>query len=119
MYLKSVICSSEDEARMKIYSVSTRHYFAFGALVSEELYYKLKGIGHYMKFLVWHLFMKVTSNDLFLNATNLLFSELPQVRWVLPDSYLDVRNKDYGGNDYVLPILLVHYNNLKCLLLTP
>lgn len=28
---------------MKIYSVSTRHYFAFGALVSEELSYKLKG----------------------------------------------------------------------------
>lgn len=28
---------------MKIYSVSTRHYYAFGALVSEELSYKLKG----------------------------------------------------------------------------
>ncbi|MCD7468626.1 hypothetical protein HAX54_006990 [Datura stramonium] len=49
---------------MKIYSVSTRHYYAFGALVSEELSYKLK--------------------------------ELPRVRWVLPDSYLDVKNKDYG-----------------------
>ena len=24
-------------------------------------------------------------------------SELPGVRWVLPDSYLDVKNKDYGG----------------------
>lgn len=34
---------SEQDARMKIYSVSTRHYFAFGALVSEELSYKLKG----------------------------------------------------------------------------
>ncbi|KAE9458062.1 hypothetical protein C3L33_10034, partial [Rhododendron williamsianum] len=54
-----------DEARMKIYSVSTKHYFAFGALVSEELSCKLK--------------------------------ELLHVRWVLPDSYLDVRNKDYGG----------------------
>jgi hypothetical protein len=29
---------------MKIYSVSTRHYFAFGALVSEELSYKIKGM---------------------------------------------------------------------------
>ncbi|KAI5015869.1 hypothetical protein ZWY2020_059408 [Hordeum vulgare] len=57
------------EARMKIYSVSTRHYFAFGALVSEELSYKLK--------------------------------ELPKVRWVLPDSYLDVRNKDYGGEPFI------------------
>ncbi|XP_051202980.1 uncharacterized protein [Lolium perenne] len=63
------VVGSEQEARMKIYSVSTRHYFAFGALVSEELSYKLK--------------------------------ELPKVRWVLPDSYLDVRNKDYGGEPFV------------------
>ncbi|KAF8653838.1 hypothetical protein HU200_061963 [Digitaria exilis] len=60
------VVGSEEEARLKIYSVSTRHYFAFGALVSEELSYKLK--------------------------------ELPNVPWVLPDSYLDVKNKDYGGN---------------------
>ncbi|KAI3857373.1 hypothetical protein MKW92_000667 [Papaver armeniacum] len=39
----SKVIGSEDEARMKIYSVSTRHYFAFGALVSEELSYKIKG----------------------------------------------------------------------------
>lgn len=38
-----VLACSEEEARMKMYSVSTRHYYAFGALVSEELSYKLKG----------------------------------------------------------------------------
>jgi hypothetical protein len=72
-YIKTLaqIVGSEDEARHKIYSVSTRHYFAFGALVSEELSYKLK--------------------------------ELPKVRWVLPDSYLDVRNKDYGGIVHSVP----------------
>ena len=43
-HLKPIPCFSEEEARQKIYSVSTRHYFAFGALVSEELSYKLKGI---------------------------------------------------------------------------
>ncbi|XP_076940604.1 multiple organellar RNA editing factor 8, chloroplastic/mitochondrial-like isoform X2 [Bidens hawaiensis] len=63
------VVGSYDEARMKIYSVSTRCYFAFGALVSEELSYKLK--------------------------------ELPGVRWVLPDSYLDVKNKDYGGEPFI------------------
>ncbi|KAF3323564.1 Multiple organellar RNA editing factor 8 [Carex littledalei] len=70
-YIKTLakVVGSEEEARMKIYSVSTRHYFAFGALVSEELSYKLK--------------------------------ELPGVRWVLPDSYLDVRNKDYGGEPFI------------------
>uniref|UniRef100_A0A453RMV6 MORF/ORRM1/DAG-like MORF domain-containing protein n=1 Tax=Aegilops tauschii subsp. strangulata TaxID=200361 RepID=A0A453RMV6_AEGTS len=45
-YIKTLaqVVGSEQEARQKIYSVSTRHYFAFGALVSEELSYKLKGI---------------------------------------------------------------------------
>ncbi|KAL5081572.1 hypothetical protein RYX36_009993 [Vicia faba] len=67
--LTQVIGGSEEEARMKIYSVSTRHYFAFGALVSEELSYKLKGIVH--------------------------------IRWVLPDSYLNVKEKDYGGEPFI------------------
>ncbi|CAN6211224.1 unnamed protein product [Urochloa humidicola] len=70
-YIKTLamIVGSEEEARQKIYSVSTRHYFAFAALVSEELSYKIK--------------------------------ELPNVRWVLPDSYLDVKNKDYGGEPFI------------------
>ncbi|CAK9134120.1 unnamed protein product [Ilex paraguariensis] len=70
-YIKTLamVVGSEEEARMKIYSVSTKHYFAFGALISEELSYKMK--------------------------------ELPRVRWVLPDSYLDVRNKDYGGEPFI------------------
>nr|XP_043623798.1 multiple organellar RNA editing factor 8, chloroplastic/mitochondrial-like [Erigeron canadensis] len=63
------VVGTYDEARMKIYSVSTRCYYAFGALVSEEDSYKLK--------------------------------ELPGVRWVLPDSYLDVKNKDYGGEPFI------------------
>ncbi|XP_050137938.1 uncharacterized protein LOC126614362 isoform X2 [Malus sylvestris] len=65
-YIKTLatVVGSEEEARMKIYSVSTRCYYAFGALVSEEVSLKIK--------------------------------ELPGVRWVLPDSYLDVKNKDYG-----------------------
>ncbi|EOY13095.1 Uncharacterized protein TCM_031617 [Theobroma cacao] len=55
---------------MKIYSVSTRHYYAFGGLVSEE---NLKG-----------------------------------VRWVYPDSYLDVKNKlTYKvGSSKILAVLL-------------
>ncbi|CAM0952314.1 unnamed protein product [Alopecurus aequalis] len=70
-YIKTLsqVVGSEEEARMKIYSVSTRHYFAFGALVSEEVSLKIK--------------------------------ELPKVRWVLPDSYLDVKNKDYGGEPFI------------------
>ncbi|XP_058771668.1 multiple organellar RNA editing factor 9, chloroplastic-like [Vicia villosa] len=29
------------------------------------------------------------------------FKGLPGVLWVLPDSYIDVRNKDYGGDKYI------------------
>ncbi|KAL2898600.1 Multiple organellar RNA editing factor 8 chloroplastic/mitochondrial [Bienertia sinuspersici] len=70
-YIKTFaqIVGSEEEARMKIYSVSTRHYFAFSAVMSEELSYKLK--------------------------------ELPNVRWVLPDSYMDVKNKTYAGEPFI------------------
>ncbi|CAH2054757.1 unnamed protein product [Thlaspi arvense] len=58
-----------DEAKKKIYSVCTSTYTGFGALISEELSCKVKG--------------------------------LPGVLWVLPDSYLDVPNKDYGGDLYI------------------
>ncbi|CAL9039165.1 unnamed protein product [Musa banksii] len=63
------VVGSEEEAKKKIYSVCTTTYTGFGALISEELSYKVKG--------------------------------LPGVLWVLPDSYLDVPNKDYGGDLFV------------------
>lgn len=34
-----------EEAKKKIYSVCTTTYTGFGALISEELSYKVKGIG--------------------------------------------------------------------------
>ncbi|XP_065863713.1 multiple organellar RNA editing factor 3, mitochondrial [Euphorbia lathyris] len=70
-YVKTLaaVLGSEEEAKKKIYSVSTSTYTGFGALISEELSYKVK--------------------------------EQPGVLWVLPDSYLDVPNKDYGGDLFV------------------
>ncbi|XP_027119147.1 multiple organellar RNA editing factor 3, mitochondrial-like [Coffea arabica] len=70
-YVKTLasVVGSEEEAKKKIYSVCTTTYTGFGALISEELSYKVKG--------------------------------LPDVLWVLPDSYLDVPNKDYGGDLFV------------------
>ncbi|XVE82191.1 hypothetical protein DITRI_Ditri15bG0127600 [Diplodiscus trichospermus] len=67
-YVKTLasVVGSEEEAKKRIYSVCTTRYTGFGALISEELSYKVKG--------------------------------LPRVLWVLPDSYLDVPNKDYGGD---------------------
>ncbi|KAL6990007.1 Multiple organellar RNA editing factor 3, mitochondrial [Sarracenia purpurea var. burkii] len=70
-YVKTLaqVVGSEEEAKKKIYSVCTTTYTGFGALISEELSYKVKG--------------------------------LPNVLWVLPDSYLDVPNKDYGGDLFI------------------
>ncbi|KAI3892698.1 hypothetical protein MKW92_051734 [Papaver armeniacum] len=70
-YIKTLskVIGSEEEARMKIYSVSTRYYFAFGALVSEKLSEKIK--------------------------------DLPGVTWVLPDAYLDIKNKTYGAEPFI------------------
>lgn len=70
-YIKTLatVLGSEEEAKKKIYSVCSTTYTGFGALISEELSYKVKG--------------------------------LPGVLWVLPDSYLDVPNKDYGGDLFI------------------
>ncbi|KAK6930208.1 hypothetical protein RJ641_004302, partial [Dillenia turbinata] len=70
-YVKTLasVVGSEEEAKKKIYSVCTTTYTGFGALISEELSHKVKG--------------------------------LPGVLWVLPDSYLDVPNKDYGGDLFI------------------
>ncbi|XP_061347364.1 multiple organellar RNA editing factor 8, chloroplastic/mitochondrial-like [Gastrolobium bilobum] len=70
-YIKTLakVVGSEEEARMKIYSVSTKHYYAFGALITEELSEKIK--------------------------------DFEEVQWVLPDSYLNVKEKDYGGEPFI------------------
>ncbi|XP_074584077.1 uncharacterized protein LOC141840084 [Curcuma longa] len=70
-YIKSLgeELGSEEEARISINSVSTKHYFTFDCKVSKKISYKIK--------------------------------PLPKDRWVLPDSYLDVKNKDYGGEPFI------------------
>ncbi|RWR87934.1 multiple organellar RNA editing factor 3, mitochondrial-like protein [Cinnamomum micranthum f. kanehirae] len=65
----AAVVGSEEEAKKKINSVCTMTYIGFGALISEELSFKVKG--------------------------------LPGVLWVLLDSYLDVPNRDYGGDLFV------------------
>ncbi|XP_020700312.1 multiple organellar RNA editing factor 3, mitochondrial-like isoform X1 [Dendrobium catenatum] len=65
----TAVVGSEEEAKKKIYSVCTTTYTGFGALISQELSYRVE--------------------------------RLPGVLWVLPDSYLDVPNKDYGGDLFV------------------
>ncbi|WRX28185.1 hypothetical protein QQP08_020672 [Theobroma cacao] len=76
---------------MKIYSVSTRHYYAFGGLVSEEVSYKIKCACplKFSNFLV-------TANVFYGCSHKVYFPSRTSkgVRWVYPDSYLDVKNKE-------------------------
>ncbi|KAK1367332.1 multiple organellar RNA editing factor 7, mitochondrial-like [Heracleum sosnowskyi] len=53
MYIKMLasVVGSEQEARMKLYSVSTKYYFAFGALISEELASKFKDMSNVVQVL--------------------------------------------------------------------
>lgn len=44
LFCSWVFFGSEEEAKKSIYSVSTTTYTGFGALISEELSYKVKGI---------------------------------------------------------------------------
>ncbi|CAN6588857.1 unnamed protein product [Malus baccata var. baccata] len=74
----ATVVGSEEEARMKIYSVSTRGDSAFKL----GFYYFLVSGFSYMYVCICKI-----------------LAEFPGVRWVLPDSYLDVKNKDYGANE--------------------
>jgi len=42
-----------------------------------------------------------------------MLAGLPGVLWVLPDSYIDVKNKDYGGYTY---IFLEIWTEINCVL---
>ncbi|KAL6547810.1 hypothetical protein OROHE_009515 [Orobanche hederae] len=64
-----------------------------GALISEELSNKVKDDIRFVSLLSMMYFV-------------LPFTDLPGVLWVLPDSYLDVPNKDYGG---VIALSMANY----------
>ncbi|KAL5972867.1 Multiple organellar RNA editing factor 9, chloroplastic [Asimina triloba] len=66
----ATVLGSMEEAKKNMYAFSTTTYTGFQCTVSEEVSEKFKG-------------------DLNIS--------LPGVLWVLPDSYIDVKNKDYGG----------------------
>lgn len=93
---------------MKIYSVSTRYYFAFGALVSEKLSMKIHGMStDFYAFVCFEAHNYIYVYKYFFQILSFVYNmfhfllttcaDLPGVTWVLPDSYLDITNKTYGG----------------------
>ena len=91
-----VVCS-EEEAKRSIYSVSTKYYYAFGCRVHEPLTYKIRCIVTYPSKILFFFYILV----LLENAVKLwlmcLVAALPDVRWVLPDSYVVDGDCGYGG----------------------
>ncbi|KAK1552268.1 hypothetical protein Q3G72_013504 [Acer saccharum] len=70
-YVKTLalVLGSVQVARMKIYSVSTKFYYAFGARVPEEVAIRI--------------------------------SELPNIKFVIPDQYVNVKTKEYMGEPFI------------------
>lgn len=90
----------------------TSTYTGFGALISEELSYKVKGwisVGLILANVL--LYPEVLTEFNFFLMLPSLLEGLPGVLWVLPDSYLDVPNKDYGGRYLLfLPWVKFHWS---------
>ena len=90
---------SEEEAKKKIYNVSCERYFGFGCEIDEETSNKLEG--WCLIFLTWSWFIHCAFNYLLLLwlyfVDPFVYAGLPGVLFVLPDSYVDAENKDYGG----------------------
>ena len=84
---------SMEEAKKNMYAFSTTTYTGFQCTVSEETSEKFKGKKICLGLVCLN---HVVICDL---KMNFILSDvgLPGVLWVLPDSYIDVKNKDYGG----------------------
>ena len=92
--------NSMEEAKKNMYAFSTTTYTGFQCTVSEETSEKFKGKCWFMNF-SWKPYSNSFAERCYLNFS---IAGLPGVLWVLPDSYIDVKNKDYGGLVYILSL---------------
>lgn len=82
---------SVEEAKKKMYACSTTTYTGFQAVMTEEESKKFEGICSYPNF---HDLIEVMGNGIWFST---FLTGLPGVIFVLPDSYIDPVNKQYGG----------------------
>ena len=102
---------SMEEAKKNMYAFSTTTYTGFQCTVSEETSEKFKGkriprgsVLKYLGFAFLCRFLRV-----FYVCLSCFCIGLPGVLWVLPDSYIDVKNKDYGGQLSCIGVDIVFY----------
>lgn len=100
---------SMEEAKKNMYAFSTTTYTGFQCTVSEETSEKFKGKWKYQSVINFNNFdLKKLSTKLSTCLPS-YFVGLPGVLWVLPDSYIDVKNKDYGGDSFNFPLYIYIY----------
>ena len=88
-----------EEAKKNMYAFSTTTYTGFQCTVDEETSEKFKGI--YQCQALTHVSTTwISMLALLYYIFDFIIVGLPGVLWVLPDSYIDVKNKDYGGDLY-------------------
>ena len=85
-----------EEAKKNMYAFSTTTYTGFQCTVDEETSEKFKGNPRSTGCSV-HNRLFQTFFIALVQTVLPLHVGLPGVLWVLPDSYIDVKNKDYGG----------------------
>lgn len=84
-----------------MYAFSTTTYQGFQCLVTEEMSEKFRG-----KLPIIHTEASYLLPMLSLCTNFLLESGLPGVVFILPDSYIDPVNKEYGGRKLILLLLI-------------
>ncbi|XP_042403919.1 multiple organellar RNA editing factor 9, chloroplastic-like isoform X1 [Zingiber officinale] len=92
----ATVLGSMEEAKQNMYAFSTTTYTGFQCTVSEEISEKFKGILSSVR-----IYLYFESSSIMHVQCFCYLAGLPGVLWVLPDSYIDVKNKDYGGDKYI------------------
>lgn len=93
-----------EEAKKRMYALSTTTYQGFQAVMTEEMSEKFHGSLYRLS-----IFQFLLPIDYEIFVTQFFGSGLPGVFFVLPDSYIDPVNKEYGGVFTLTPYIVVHY----------
>lgn len=97
-----------EEAKKNMYAFSTTTYTGFQCTVSEETSEKFKGKMNTNQSSISTISIKKSGYQIVYILPS-YFVGLPGVLWVLPDSYIDVKNKDYGGDSFNFPLYIYKF----------
>lgn len=117
-YIKTLatVLGSERDARMKIYSVSTRHYYAFGAQISQELSYKVAVLKN-VRYVLPHSYLDANTKDYggepFINGEAVPYDPKYHKDWTGGDTTVENDILWLSSEEYQLQARLARHNKKK------